>query len=56
MKKNQNAQLEVLNRFAYMLDEYSVQYLADEDPRFRNFVDNLNSIVDREASNLLSRA
>lgn len=54
MKIDHNAQLEVLTRFSYMLDEYSVQYLADQDPRFRHFVEDLYVMVDRKASNLMN--
>lgn len=55
MKIDLNAQLEVLNRFSYMLDEHSVRYLAEQDPRFREFVEKLYGIVDREASSLIGQ-
>lgn len=55
MKVDRDAQLEVLTRFSYMLDEYSVQYLAEQDPRFRSFVDNLYTMVDRKASSLIAQ-
>lgn len=49
-------QLDALQRFAYMLDEYSIQYLAAQDAGFEQVVQNLYKSLDQQAVRLQTTA
>jgi hypothetical protein len=50
----QEAQLEVLSRITYMLDENSVKYLVQQDPGFQKFIDNLQHHVENQAVKIIN--
>lgn len=54
MSKQVSKEINVLDRFLYMMDEYSVVYLADESPEFRTFIQGLHGKVTNRLDSLKS--